>query len=331
MTYALGIDLGGTKILAGVINTDTGEVLGTAKKRTHVELGADEVLNRLQSVVEEVVEASGRSRQEIVAAGIGAAGQVDAERGILVRAPNLPEGLTGRALVERAERALRLPVLLFNDVAAAAAGEAGFGAGRGCQDFVVIFSGTGIGGAIYRGGQPYPGATGTAGELGHMVIDYNGRICGCGGTGHLEAYASRTAVVRTILAALRQGRKSVLGQLEPDPNPDNATHSAIRSKALGEAVRAGDAVAMEMVEAGARYMAAGLVSIINFYNPPRIILGGGIVEEVDYFFKLAAALAKQTALLVPRQDIEIVKAGLGDNSGIVGAALLATQRAPVRP
>lgn len=330
MAYGLGIDLGGTKILAGVINTETGEVLATAKKRTRLGNSSEDVLSRIEDLAEEAIKGCGRDAGEIATVGIGAAGQVDVATGRLVRAPNLPEALLGTGLVASVAKALGLPVTLMNDVAAAAAGEAAFGAGRGYSDFVVIFSGTGIGGAVYRDGKPYAGATGTAGELGHMVIDYNGRICGCGGTGHLEAYASRMAIVRTVLGALRQGRKSVLSDLEPDPNPENAPQSAIRSKALGEAVRSGDAVAMEMVEAGARSMAAGLVSIINFYNPPRIILGGGLVQEVDYFFTVASSLAKQTALSVPRQHVEIVKARLGDNSGIVGAALFAAGRAPVR-
>lgn len=324
MAHVLGVDLGGTKMLAGVIDTETGQVLATAKKRTRVERGAQEVLDRVLSVAQEAIEASGSKPEDIRAAGIGVAGQVDLAKNALQHAPNLGEGLEGTILPDTLGQKLGVPVRLSNDVAAAAAGEAGFGAGKGHPDFVCIFSGTGIGGGIYQQGKPFAGATHTAGELGHMVIDYDGRLCGCGGRGHLEAYASRTAVVRTILGTLRLGRTSSLSALEPDPNPDNAQDSPIRSKALGEAVRAGDALALEMVEAGARYMGAGLVSIINFYNPPRIILGGGIVQEVDLFMRIAAAHAKSEALQASRKDVDIVKAMLGDNSGIVGAALLAS-------
>jgi len=324
MPYVLGIDLGGTKMLAGAIDTDSGAVLGTARKRTHVERGADEILTRLLRVSEEAIEASGLKMHDIQAVGVGVAGQVDAAKNVLQQAPNLVEGLLGSALPNVLGEKLGVPVRLSNDVAAAAAGEAAFGAGSGHPDFVCIFSGTGIGGAVYQHGKPYRGSSNTAGELGHMVIEYGGRICGCGGAGHLEAYASRTAVVRTVLGGLRLGRESTLSELEPDPDPDTAHQSAIRSKALGQAVRAGDQLAIEMVEAGARYMGAGLVSIINFYNPPRIILGGGIVQEVDLYLQVAVAHAKHESLRVSRQHVEIVKASLGDNSGIVGAARLTT-------
>jgi glucokinase len=158
-----------------------------------------------------------------------------------------------------------------------------------------------------------------------MTIDYGGRLCGCGGLGHLEAYASRSAIVRSILAALRQGRPSRLAALEAHPDPGDVAHSQIHDVGVNEALEAGDSLTVELVHDGARYMAAGLVSIINFYNPPRIVLGGGMVQNVHAFFDLVRAYTLQEALEVPRGGVEIVKAGLGDSSGIVGAAVLASQ------
>jgi glucokinase len=213
--------------------------------------------------------------------------------------------------------------MLVNDVVAAAAGEAGFGAGKDHPDFVCVFVGTGIGGAIYQGGQPHFGATSTAGELGHIVVHKGGRICGCGGEGHLEAYASHTAMVNTILGGLRLGRHSLLYDLEPELNPEDPKASTVHYKALAAAIDAGDALALETVREAAEYMAAGLVSLINFYNPPLIILGGGVVGTIDLFFEEAATRARQQALIVPRRQVEIVRAQLGEHSGIVGAALLA--------
>lgn len=322
MTRTLGIDFGGTKILAGVVDTESGEILSQAKKRTHSEHGSDDIVARLLDVAGEALQASGGARQDVRSIGIGVAGQVDRQKGELIRAPNLPNDLLGTAIVDRVSQSLKLPVTIANDVVAAAAGEASFGSGKGHPDFVCVFVGTGIGGAIYQGGQPYRGATSTAGELGHMVIEQGGRICGCGGLGHLEAYASRTAIVRTILGAMRQGRRTSLEAVDPNPNPDDPAHSPMRSKALAEAVSSGDGLATTMVSSGARYMAAGLVSIVNFYNPPRVILGGGVVDAVDLYFDVASALVRQEALQVPRQSVEIVKSGLGDFSGIVGAATL---------
>ncbi|MDQ2744688.1 MAG: ROK family protein [Chloroflexota bacterium] len=324
MTHALGIDFGGTKILAGVVDTETGKVLSEGKKRTHAELGSEEVLSRLVEAAREALEGSGIAREAVTVAGIGVAGQVSKDGRALDRAPNLPEELQGNTIVNAMQEKLQLPAMLFNDVVAAAAGEAAFGAGRDQPDFVCIFVGTGIGGGVYRDGKPYRGATNTAGELGHMVVDRDGRVCSCGGLGHLEAYASRTAIVRTILGALRLGRSSILAELAPNPDPENPRGSDIRSKALGRAVKSGDLVAIQAISDGARTMAAGLVSIINFYNPPRIILGGGLVQEVELFFDLAASLAREEALEVPSTAVEIVKAVLGDDSGVVGAAVLAT-------
>lgn len=327
MVYALGVDLGGTKILASVVDSETGEMLAPILRRTHADRGPDDVLARLLTVAQDAVEQSNVDRNDLVAVGIGAAGQIDPERGVLVRAPNLPDELLGIPLAELVRDRLGANVWLFNDVVAAAAGEAGFGAGQGQPDFVCVFVGTGIGGALFQNGHQYHGATNTAGEVGHMVIAYDGRICGCGGRGHLEAYASRASIVRDILAALRQGRQSLLSELEPEPDPSNASHSAIHDVDIGRAVEQGDLLARELVENGARYMAAGLATLINCFNPPLIILGGGMVEKVPLFFELVSRYARQDALLVPARRIEIMRAQLRDHAGVVGAAMLAADRA----
>jgi glucokinase len=325
MPYALGIDFGGTKILAGVVDIESGEVCSSVFRRTVSEHGGDDIFHRLAAVAREAIVEANIALHDICAAGIGVAAQVDSAHGVIEYAPNLPNELAGAHLGARLQEALHLPVTVVNDVVAAGAGEAAFGAGRGCPDFVCIFVGTGIGGAVYQGGRLYTGATNTAGELGHMVIDYGGRICGCGGRGHLEAYASRSAIVRSILAALRQGRPSLLAKVEPNADPGDVQHSAIHDVSVNEAIEAGDELALEMVRDGARYMGAGLVSIINFYNPPRIVLGGGMVENVGVFFDLVKNATLRDALQVPRQQVEIVKAGLYSNSGVIGAAVLAGQ------
>jgi glucokinase len=326
MAYALGIDLGGTKVLASVIDSDSGEMLSTIIRPTHAEYGPDDVLARMLTVAQDALQQSRIGQPELRAVGIGAAGQIDAVNGVLIRAPNLPDELIGIPLAEIVRERLGVHVWLFNDVVSAAAGEAGFGAGRSQPDFVCVFVGTGIGGALYQNGRQYGGATNTAGEVGHMVIAYDGRVCGCGGRGHLEAYASRSAIVRGILAALRQGRDSVLRELEPEPDPLHAGHVSIHDVDIARAIEQGDALACEMVENGARYMAAGLASIINCFNPPLIILGGGMVEKVPLFFDLVVRYTRQDALLVPASQVEIVRAQLHDNAGVVGAALLAVDR-----
>jgi glucokinase len=318
----LGIDLGGTKVLAGVIDLKTGKVLSAVKKRSHAEHSAEDLIQRMGEAASSAIDQSAVNRDDIKRAGIGVAGQIDREKGMVVSAPNLAN-MANVKLAARVEKDLGLPVFLFNDVEAAAAGEAAFGSGAGKQDFVVVFVGTGIGGSIYRKGKPYLGATHTAGELGHMVVDLNGRLCGCGGMGHLEAYASRTAIVRSILNALHAGRESVLRDVVGEINPNDPGGSGIRSKALSRAVAADDALTRDMLLTGAEYLGAGLASIINFYNPPLIILGGGLVEAVDMFFESVAQYTRRSALQVAGKGVEIVKSGLGDYSGIVGAAALA--------
>jgi glucokinase len=319
----LGIDLGGTKVLAGVIDIDSGKILGRGKKRSRAEHGPTDLVERLQVAAEDAIKESGLKRGDIDRIGIGVAGQIDRKNGVVLNAPNLAN-MTNMKLAEIVAKGLGKPVSLYNDVEAAAAGEASFGAGSGQRDFVVVFVGTGIGGAIYRDGKPYTGATATAGELGHTVVDVNGRICGCGGTGHLEAYASRTAIVRTILSGMHAGRPSVLSEIVSEVNPNDPGGSGIRSKAIAQALASDDELVRESVVTAAEYLAAGLASVVNFYNPPLIILGGGLVEALDEFFSLVANRTRVEALRVPRQNVTIVKAGLGDDSGIVGAAVLAS-------
>lgn len=328
MPYGLGIDLGGTKILAGVIDLESGKVLSQAKKRTRAELGSDEMIQRINTVAQEALNAAELPAHEsIQSVGIGAAGQVDRKRGLLLFAPNLAVDARDLPLAARIQEQLKMPVALVNDVEAAAAGEAHFGAGRGHTDFVGVFVGTGIGAAIIQNGVPYLGASNTAGEIGHMVVHQGGRLCGCGGRGHLEAYASRSAVARVLVSEIMRGRPTVLTTLVPnvakDLNLPGGT--AIRSRAISQAVAANDELALDAVTEGARYLAAGLASVITFYNPPRIIIGGGLVMAVDLFFQTAVRHARQYALPQAGSTVDLVRSALGDDAGIVGAAVLGQQ------
>lgn len=321
--YAVGVDVGGTKIYAGVINLDTGEVLTTARKRTHPERGADFFAQRLQEVVASAVESAKLpDGGTLLGIGIGIAGQVDRERGILLGAPNLAVGLADLDVGALLGKQLNLPVALGNDVEVAAYGEQYYGAGRGCEDFVFVGVGTGIGAAIVQRGLIYRGATGTAGEIGHTVVAYNGRFCGCGGRGHLEAYASRTAITKVLLAEMERGRPS---KLKDEMKPGDL---AVRSKMIARSVEAGDELVIEALTEAADYLGAGLGSLATFYNPRRAILGGGLIEAVPMFLERASLRARESALPLAGRQLEIVRTALGDNSGIVGAAWLAGSKAP---
>ncbi len=320
---AIGVDFGGTKVLAGVVDLDTGKVKGIGKKKTDASDGPDELMQRIYGVARKAVEKSGATMEEMVGICVGIAGQVDTDRGLLVGTANLSRSVVNVEMAKLLTEELGIPAIIRNDVQIAAAGENAFGAGRGVDDFVVIFVGTGIGGGIVRNGELIKGAAGNAGELGHTTVQADGRICGCGGRGHLEAYASRTGMTRAIWGEVRRGRKSVITELLPHVNPADPAVSPIKSGVIRKALDQDDAVVREVIEDGAHYLGLGLANVVNFLNPQRIILGGGVVEAIDEFFDAAERETRKYALTHAGEEVEIVKAGLGDFSGVVGAAVLA--------
>lgn len=323
-SYSLGIDFGGTKLLAAVVDLATGKVVATAKKKTSATDGPDELMARVVEVGEGALKSAKLKAKEIVGVGVGVAGQVDAARGLLLGTPNLSQAIVDLPMAARLTDHFGVPAALRNDVQIAALGEQRFGAGAGVDDFLCVFVGTGVGGAIVRDGALVVGAAGTAGEIGHLVVDAGGRLCGCGGHGHLEAYASRTAITRSLLGDLKRGRPSVIRELVPDIDPKESPlgGTAIRSGALAKAVAAKDELVVEAIHESGRYLGLGLASAINLLNPQRIVLGGGVIEAVDLLFEVAARHARREALPTPAASVEIVKAGLGDHAGVVGAALL---------
>jgi glucokinase len=325
LPYALGIDVGGTKILAGVVDLNTGIPISTAKKRTKAAGSTEDLLKRIVDVGKDALAQARSAKKgiDIAAGGLGITGVIDRARGVLLGSPNLT-GFVNVPLADRLGNDLGLPMTIGNDLEVATLGEQRFGAGKGQDTFVCVFIGTGIGSGIIHEGRYLTGASASAGEIGHAIIAYGGRICSCGGRGHLEAYASRAAITRVIMEEILRGRKTSLRASLPDPLPDLPLGGLIRSQAIAQAVEDGDDLAVEAVTEGAHYLAAGLTAIINFYNPPRIILGGGLVSAVDLYFKVAAQKALDDSMTVARTKVKIVRAKLGDNAGIVGAALLGT-------
>ncbi|MGD9712887.1 MAG: ROK family protein [Thermomicrobiales bacterium] len=318
--YAIGIDVGGTKVLASIVDVATGSIAGSAKKRSNPDDSPEELVEKLFSVVDEATtEASLPKKAEITGIGVGIAGVVDSANGVLLSAPNLSQATVDLPLATLLSERYGVPARLLNDVQVAAIGEAVFGAGAKVADFMCVFVGTGVGGAYLRDGKLIRGATGSAGEIGHLIVDSGGRHCGCGGRGHLEAYASRTAITTDILSAIKLGRRSVLTKLVPDIRTNSG---ALRSGVLAKAVEEKDALAVEAIQDAGNYLGLGLASVINLLNPTRIIIGGGVIESVPMLFEVAAKRAKRESLEVPGKAVEIVRAKLGDYSGVSGAALL---------
>lgn len=321
--YALGIDLGGTKTLAAVVDITTGEVVASERKRTRAEKGQAFVAQRTTEIATAALNAAQLSTgATIVAIGVGAAGQVDRKAGVVVDAPNL--GVKDMPLGDLLNKQFGKPVAVGNDVEVAAFGEYIYGSGQGYSNFVCMFVGTGIGAGIVQNGRLYTGLTGTAGEAGHMIISAGGRICGCGNRGCLEAYASRTAITKAIMAEIHHGRSSVLA--EDAEHQLKEGEITIRSGLLAHAIEHKDELTIEIVTEAADYLGYGLASIMNFYNPESIILGGGVIEAIDLLFERAVHRARTTALSASAHKTDILRAKLGDFSGVVGAACLGAEK-----
>lgn len=311
--YSIGIDLGGTKILIGLVEKESGKVVSHIKKKTKKEKGPENIVRKMVEGVEELLQESGKSFTEISSIGIGSAGQIDRKNGIIIGAPNLD--CYNLNLKEILQNKFNIPVFVGNDVEVATIGEQKFGAGKGCADFVCVFVGTGIGSAIVKNGQIIYGATGTAGELGHIIVDLNGRPCACGAHGCLEAYASRSAIETRIEGALKKGRKSCISEYLEEGK-------AITSSMIRKSIEREDELVTQCVSEASEYLSGGLASVINLINPELIILGGGLIEAVDYFYKQTIKKAKSKSLPVPAEKIRFSKTVLGDYSGVIGAALL---------
>lgn len=323
--YAVGIDVGGTKVLAAVVDVSKGTVLGSAKKRSNPDDSPAELVEKLFSVVDQALVESGLpKRSRLTGIGVGIAGVVDSANGVLLSAPNLSQATVNLPLGTLLRENFGVPARLLNDVQVAAIGEAIFGAGANASDFLCVFVGTGVGGAYIRDGKLVRGASGSAGEIGHLIVASGGRHCGCGGRGHLEAYASRTAITTDIVNAIKLGRRTILTEMVPDLRSNSG---ALRSGILAKAVEAGDSLAIGAIQDAAAYLGLGLASVINLLNPSRIVIGGGVVESVPMLFEVASQRARQEALEVPGKTVDIVRAGLGDFSGVTGAALLGSGRA----
>ena len=318
-TNVIGVDMGGTKILSAVIDAE-GNILGTAKVPTKADAGTSVVIDRIADSIQKAIGTSGVNETSIEAVGIGAPGPLDPETGVVIFAPNL--GWRDVPLKAELEARVGIPTFVDNDVNVGTLGEHAFGAGKGVQNIVGIFVGTGIGGGIILQGELFHGASKTAGEIGHIIVKADGPRCGCGRRGCLEALASRTAMTKQFQKAIKKkGKKSVISKLT------NGDLSAIRSGVLAKAIRANDKLTLKIFKKATKYLGIGIGSIVNFLNPEMIILGGGVVEALDDTFldNIRAAAAKY-ALPNTLDGVQIVRAKLGDNSGILGAAALARQR-----
>ncbi len=314
----LGIDLGGTKILAGVVSNDH-QILGRAKRTTPAQEGGRAIVEAIVACAEEALETAGINRAQIGAVGIGSPGPLDVATGVILFSANLnvknfPIGPEVSGIFDR-------PVLVQNDVRVGGYAELRLGAGRGYRDIIVAFVGTGIGGCLIQGGEIVTGSTGNAGELGHMILKAGGPPCGCGARGCMEALASKTAIARRVAKAVRKGLPTILGERMARKG------GRLKSRDLAEAVMNKDVVALKEVQRAAHFLGLGLGNLVNVFGPEIVIVGGGVAGALgDSYLDLVRTAARSHILTDPAGTIRIERAGLGDNAGILGAALLARER-----
>jgi len=317
--YLVGVDLGGTKILAGVFTLKL-ELIGQAKISTKAHRGVETVIERIAHCIHEVVDECDLSLKQIKAVGVGAPGTVDAKLGKVIFAPNLP-GWKEVPLQKELEKALDLPVVVGNDCNLCTLGVHEVELKGKPRHMVGMFVGTGIGGGLILNGELYLGHNLTAGEVGHMVVAADGPKCGCGNRGCLEAVASRTALFRKVQAAIKAGQKTVLTDLLGNDLND------MRSGDLRKAIRRGDKVVERIVLEAAAFLGVGVASLINIVNPEVFVLGGGVIEALEgEMMPTIIKTAQQHVMAGTLKGAEIRASHLGDNAGITGAAVIARSR-----
>jgi glucokinase len=314
----VGIDLGGTKILAGVVSADH-RILGRSKRATPAREGGQAIFEAMMQSLDEALQHAGLARSDVAAAAIGSPGPLDVREGVILFSANL--NVKDFPIGPRVAAELGRPVLVQNDVRVGGFAEFRLGAGRGYRDIIAAFVGTGIGGCVIVGGQLIAGSTENAGELGHMIVKAGGPRCGCGARGCMEALASKTSIQRRVTKALRKGKPSMLGEKMARKG------GRLKSGDLAEAVAAKDAVAVRAVERAAYYLGLGLGSLVNVLGPEIVIVGGGVAEALgESWVDMVRASARTQILTDPHGQIKIVRAALGDDAGILGAALLAREQ-----
>jgi len=313
--HFVGVDLGGTKILAGVFD-DKLTCLGRTKMSTKSERGPEEVIERIARCARDVVDECDLDFKQVRAVGIGAPGAVDPETGRVIFAPNLQwQDVPLKKLIEKQ---LGVPVAVENDCNSATLGVFEKELQSKPRYMVGVFIGTGIGGGFIVDGKLYPGASGTAAEVGHMVIQVGGPKCNCGNRGCFEALASRTAIFRAIHAAIKDGPKTILTELL---GPDLTD---LRSGDLRKAIRKGDKLVEKIVEDAAEYTGIAVANLVNILNPQTVVLGGGVIDALgDEMMAIIVETAEDYILSGTNKGVEIVACKAGDDAGIIGGAVLA--------
>ena len=308
--YNICLDVGGTKVLGAIFN-EKDEIIYRLKKRSKSEgEGSADVEKVIINVIEEMIKESGIDRSELNAIASCAPGVIDQDRGIVLFTPNLP--WRNYDIAGAMRKRFGVPFFVGNDVNLGVLGEYKFGAAQGYRNIVGFFPGTGMGGGLILDGQLFTGNQCKAAEYGHMILDPEGPLCGCGQRGCLEAFSSKKGMSDYIRQQVSRGRACVLAD-------DVANGAIFRSKKLKKALAAGDKVAMEAVDRACHYLAIATGNMINTISPDLVLYGGGIMEAMGELF-LGKILAEVDRYCIPsiRPTVELKIASLGDDSILYG-------------
>lgn len=299
MGYVIGIDLGGTNLRIGAVTLD-GRVVHRLSRKTEVELGVLSIMEGILADIEKVME--GVQGMELMGIGLAIPGAILIEKGIITQSPNLT-GWDGFHLRDYLSERLTHPFFIDNDANAFAIGEGWMGRARGIKNYCVLTLGTGIGGGIVLNGEVWHGPDGTAGEVGHIVVEPDGCPCRCGGWGCLEVYASSTGLVRMAKEV------GCGGEIPPE--------------VIAQRAQAGDELYKGLFHRLGRYLGIAMATLVNLLNLELIIIGGGLAKASSLFLDIARDEIKKRALKMPGERVKIEITGCGDDGGVLGAAYIA--------
>lgn len=312
--YKLGIDLGGTNIVAGVVDENY-KIIATAKRKTNCPRPAEDIVADMAAAALEAVENAGLKLEDIEAAGVGSPGSIDPENGVVCTSNNLD--FTMVPLAQMLKDKTGIDFYLENDANAAAYGEFVAGAGVGAKNFIMITLGTGVGGGVIIDGKIYSGSDFAGGELGHTVICVDGEDCTCGRKGCWEAYASATALIRQTKAKMEKCKDSKMWELV------NGDINAVSGRTAFDAMRKGDKAGAEVADEYIKFISVGIANNINIFRPEILAIGGGISKEGDNLLvPLREKLKGNIFAYNSKMQTEVVAAKLGNDAGIIGAAYI---------
>jgi len=313
--YNIGIDLGGTNIKVGVVDENY-NIVGRSNIKTNLPRPAEEIVDSIVEGVKLACEDAKINVSDVNSIGIGTPGTANRNTGVVLYSCNL--GFNNFELGGMLSSKLGTEVFVENDANAAAFGEVVNGAGKGYKDVVVITLGTGVGGGIIIGGKIYTGFNFCGAELGHTVIEYNGRQCGCGRKGCFEAYSSATALINFTKEAMEADKSTKMWEIA-------GSLDEVDGKTAFDGFRAGDKTATEVVDKYISYLGCGLTNVVNIFQPEVLLIGGGICKEGENLTKpLLEYIAKESYCIDPNCSTKLDIAKLGNDAGIIGAAYLYT-------